>query len=114
MWVRFLHCEAIQLESYVAIVVILEGKNLTMARTIYSVENAKEWKDGNVTFNLVIDDFITVYNCKVIEGKKGDFLSFPQYKGKNGKYYSHAFVKLEDGEREDIIKEARKVAEKQK
>lgn len=39
----------------------------------------------------------TIYGCKLIEGSKGIFVSFPSRKGSDGKYYAHArFLNVPD------------------
>ena len=58
--------------------------------------------DDLVFFDLEING-VTIYGCKVIEGKNGDFISFPSHKGKDGKYYNHAYIKLTDEQAKDII-----------
>ena len=40
-----------------------------------------------VYFDVVING-VTIYGCKVVEGKNGDFISFPSHKGKDDKYYN--------------------------
>ena len=55
-----------------------------------------------VYFDVEING-VTIYGCKVIEGKNGDFISFPSHKGKDGKYYNHAYIKLSDDQSKDII-----------
>ena len=57
------------------------------------VANVKEWNDDNITFTLIING-VSIYGCRIVEGKNGDFVSFPSRKGNDGKYYSHAFIKL--------------------
>ncbi len=57
------------------------------------VSRVKEFTNGDITFDLVVND-VSIYGCKIVEGKNGDFVSFPSRKGKNGKYYSYAYVKL--------------------
>lgn len=66
------------------------------AAKIYSIEvtRAKEY-ENTVYFDVVING-VTIYGCRFIEGKEGDFVSFPSHKGKDGKYYSHAYIKLDD------------------
>lgn len=39
---------------------------------------------------------VTIYGCRFVEGKKGNFVSFPSHKGKDGKYYNYAYIKLDD------------------
>lgn len=47
---------------------------------------------------------ITIYGMRVVEGKNGDFLSFPSTKGKDGKYYSVCWAKLSEKNQADILK----------
>ena len=60
-------------------------------------------KDANVLADVEING-ITIYGMRVVEGKNGDFLSFPQQKGKDGKYYSACWAKMSDKDQADIIK----------
>lgn len=64
--------------------------------TIYNLEvkRAKEYKD-TVFFDVDING-VMIYGCRYVEGKNGDFVSFPSYKGSDGKYYSHAYIKLDE------------------
>lgn len=55
-----------------------------------------------VFFDMVVNG-VTIYGCKVVEGSKGDFISFPSHKGKDGKYYNHAYIKLSDADTSNII-----------
>ena len=47
---------------------------------------------------------ITIYGMRVVEGKNGDFLSFPQTKGKDGNYYSVCWAMLCENDLADILK----------
>ena len=58
--------------------------------------------DDLVFFDVEING-VTIYGCKVVEGKNGDFISFPSHKGKDGKYYNHAYIKLTDEQAKYII-----------
>lgn len=60
---------------------------------------------GDAVFFDVTINGVTIYGCKVIEGKNGDFISFPSHKGKDGKYYNHAWVKLSDEDTANIVKQ---------
>ena len=51
----------------------------------YAVKRAVQFDDSNVLFDLTIDD-VTIYDCRVVEGKNGDFISLPSRRGKDGKY----------------------------
>lgn len=68
------------------------------AAKIYNLEvkRAKEYKD-TVFFDVEING-VMIYGCRYVEGKNGDFVSFPSYKGSDGKYYSHAYIKLGEAE----------------
>lgn len=41
--------------------------------------------------NITIDDEFVVKGLKVVEGKKGTFVSMPCTQGEDGKYYDDAF-----------------------
>ena len=60
--------------------------------------------NDTVFFDMEVNG-VTIYGCKVIEGKNGDFISFPSHKGKDGKYYNHAWVKLSDDDTAAIVKQ---------
>ena len=59
-------------------------------------------------FDLVING-ITVYGCKVCEGKNGDFISLPSRKGKDDKYYSIVYFRLSDEDQKIILDTVEKV-----
>lgn len=66
-------------------------------RTITIGENASVLADVEI-------NGITIYGMRVVEGKNGDFLSFPRNKGKDGKYYSICWAKLSEKDQADILK----------
>ena len=71
------------------------------------VTRAKETKEGQVVFDMVVNG-VTIYGCWYREGvdKKGNdyqLISFPSHKGKDGKYYNHAYIKLTDDQTKEII-----------
>ena len=63
--------------------------------------------NDTVFFDVVING-VTIYGCKVVEGKNGDFISFPSHKGKDDKYYNYAYVKLSDEDTQNIIAQVEK------
>ena len=68
--------------------------------------NAKVTRANQVNDTVFFDmevNGVTIYGCKVVEGSKGDFISFPSHKGKDGKYYNHAWIKLSDEDTKEII-----------
>ena len=70
----------------------------------WDVLSVRETKKGFVFFNLKLNG-ITIYGCKIIESDKGDFISFPSYKGSDGNYYSHVYARLDDMTTNEIIAE---------
>ena len=50
-------------------------------------------KDNLLAFaTLILYDAIYIYNCKIVDGKKGPFLSYPSYEGSDGKYYNYVYL----------------------
>lgn len=77
------------------------------------VTRAKELKEGQVTFDMVVNG-VTIYGCWYREGtdKKGNeyqIISFPSHKGADGKYYNYAWFKIEDDVKADIIDQLTKL-----
>lgn len=66
------------------------------AAKVYSVEVIRAKLYEEIVFFDVVINGVTIYGCRFIEGKNGDFVSFPSYKAKDGKYYSHAYVRLDE------------------
>ena len=72
----------------------------------FEVKNVNQYKD-TVFFNLVING-VTIYGCRCVEGKNGDFIAFPSKKGNDGKYYNHVYVALSDEDSKKILEEVEK------
>lgn len=68
----------------------------------FSVKRAIQFDDNDVLFDLVVDD-LTIYGCRVVEGKKGDFISLPSRKGKDGKFWSVIYKYFTDEETNEIL-----------
>lgn len=79
--------------------------------TDMAVLNVRQTKKGFVFFNLRLNGII-IYGCKVIESDKGDFISFPSYKGTDGNYYIHVYARLDEELVKEIIEEVEKQLEK--
>lgn len=67
----------------------------------------------NIAFDADING-VTIYGMFYREGKDKNgkdytMVSFPSHKGKDGKYYSYAYVKLSDAQVEFISNEIEKV-----
>lgn len=63
-------------------------------------------KNGNDTtfFDMEVNG-VKIFGCRFMTGKNGDFVSFPSQKGKDGKYYNHAWVDLPSDVIADIDKQ---------
>lgn len=70
----------------------------------FAVKNCREFADGGISFALVLmDGKITLYGCRVINGREGEYIAFPARKGKDEKWYNHFFVNLTKEETAEII-----------
>lgn len=60
----------------------------------------KTWSDESVSCDVTLSvakaELVTIYGIRIVEGKKGKFLSMPARKGSDGKYYSQAYIVDED------------------
>lgn len=63
------------------------------------VQRVRDTKTG-VWFTLILNG-VTINNCHVVEGKNGDFIGLPSYKGTDDKYYNTVYFKFtpEDNDR---------------
>ena len=75
----------------------------------YEVKRAKAFENGSVSFDLTIDGWITIYNMRVVEGKNGDFVSFPQRKATDGKYYSYVWFNMNEADEKSILEKVQEV-----
>ena len=72
----------------------------------FEVSRVNQYKD-TVYFDLTING-IKIYGCTVVEGKKGDFISFPSKKGKDDKWYSIVYARLSNSDQDIILSEIEK------
>lgn len=73
------------------------------------VKRAKQFDDGSIIVDLIVND-VTIYGCRLIEKKEGGvFVSFPSRKGKDGKYYNIAYVKLTEEDVKSIVAQIEKM-----
>lgn len=60
----------------------------------------KTWSNESVSCDVTLSvakaELVTIYGIRIVEGKKGKFLSMPARKGSDGNYYSHAYIANED------------------
>lgn len=70
----------------------------------FEVKNPRSF-DWSTTFTLVLNG-VEIHGCKVGERKDGNsFISFPSYKGKDGKWYSHVYFRFSEADTDAILKE---------
>lgn len=69
-----------------------------------TVLRAHQFNGGNIVFDIQVNG-VKIYGMKYIESKKGSFISFPQYKGADGKYWSHAYFEITEEIQSDIEKQ---------
>lgn len=77
-------------------------KNDTAVNYEVEVIRAHQFEDGSIVFDMTING-VTIYGNRLVEGKNGQFVSFPSRKGKDGQYYSHAFAKLSKEDTDKIV-----------
>ena len=74
---------------------------------IFKVEHVRDWgRNGGISFSLRIEGgplLVEIYGCRIINGRYGEFVVFPQRKGKDGRYYKHAYVHLTDDQTDEIV-----------
>lgn len=72
------------------------------------VKRAKAFNDGKIIFDMIVND-VTIYGCRLVEGKNGIFVSFPQRKGKDNKYYNIAYISLTVSDIDNIVAQIEKM-----
>ena len=84
-----------------------ETKRETVDVRSVEVSRVRETKNGTVFFTLTLNG-VTIYDCRAMEGKNGDFVAFPSEKGSDGKYYSKVYAALSEEDNDAIIAEVEK------
>lgn len=77
----------------------------TLQLMSFAVENVRvvEGKNGDVVFFTLLLNDIYIYNCRVATGKNGDFISWPQVKGNNDKYFNTCYARLSEETSKQIL-----------
>lgn len=65
-------------------------------------------KNGAVIFFSLVLNGVYINNVRVAEGKNGDFISLPQYRGSDGKWYSTVFFRFTEEDEWEILAEVEK------
>ena len=66
--------------------VILTSENVKIEIRPFEKDNLL----GFATLTLYED--IKIYNCRIVYGKNGPFLSMPSYQGSDDKYYNYCYI----------------------
>lgn len=81
----------------------------TLEVSSFRVMGARTLNSGSVSFDMKLNG-INIYGCFVVESAEyGDFISFPQRKGKDGKYYSIVWAKLDKEDTAAILQEVERI-----
>lgn len=81
----------------------------TLEVSSFRVTGARTLDSGSVSFDMKLNG-INIYGCFVVESAEyGDFISFPQRKGKDGKYYSIVWAKLDKEDTTAILQEVERI-----
>lgn len=70
----------------------------------FSVNHVRQWDTGGISADLTING-VQIYGVRVIEGRNGDFLSYPSRKGSDGKYYNHVYCDLSAEDQGKVLAE---------
>lgn len=65
-------------------------------KRVYDIKVLRAAEYNDTTFIDLEVNGVTIYGCRYVTTDKGDFISFPSHKGKDGKYYNYAYVKLDE------------------
>ena len=57
----------------------------------------------SISFEVTDSLRIGVNGCRVVDGKNGEFISFPAWRGKDGKYHDYCYYTFTDEETKMII-----------
>ena len=78
------------------------GAKFDMIATEAIVQNARVVTDDLITFTLKCHGF-SLYNMKLVNGKKGYFITPPSVKGSNGAYYNQYAIYLSEEDEKSLI-----------
>lgn len=78
------------------------GVKFDMAATKAEVQHARIVTSDLITFTLKCQGF-SLYNMKLVNGKKGLFITPPSTKGSNGAYYNQYAIYLSEEDEKSLI-----------
>ena len=68
------------------------GREFKFSGRIYPDLKKSGNKVDTTPFSLCLNGVITIRNCKLVQGDKASWISWPQYQTKNGAYSSYIYV----------------------
>lgn len=72
------------------------------------VRQVRTQNNGEVIFFSLLLNGVSINNVRVAEGRKGDFISLPQYRGSDNKWYSTVFFRFSPEDEKEILDEVEK------
>lgn len=79
------------------------GTKKGVVKHSFTVERVHVFEDGSVIFNMIVDNFVRIYGLRIHDGRDGKpFISFPSRKGKDDKYWNHAYCPLSPEDADNI------------
>ena len=82
-----------------------KGKELKIDS--FSVNRVHLFDNGGITFDMTING-ISIYGCRVVETKDGEYIELPQRKGNDGKWYSIVWARFSEEDTIDILADVEK------
>ena len=68
------------------------------------VSNVREIGESGVISFSLLGRGLGLYNLRIVKSARGSFISAPQSKGKDGKYYSQYALYLSEADEERVMK----------
>lgn len=69
--------------------------------SVFEIKNAREYK-GTIFFTIY-GGGLYISGCRIAKGKNGEFISWPQQKGKDDKYYTIARLYMSEEAESNLI-----------
>lgn len=85
-----------------------ENNYITVTQADVTHVRAVEIEDRVQVFFTLTLNGVSINNCRVVEGKDGDFIGFPSRKGNDGKYYKHVYAKISPEDSKAILDKVEK------
>ena len=74
----------------------------------FAVDNVRMAGEKNTVYFTLNLNGVRIYNCRVVEYSKGDFIGLPQQKAKDGEYYPVVAAYISTDDTKKILEEVEK------